>query len=158
MTAREKILKALEENPSGVSISDLARKTGLHRNTISPNVSKLLEKEELKYKMVGQAKVYYLTHDHGLHGGIKMEKGKNIQVGIGVSKLDDPYEAAKDAVEQAIKECGTDNPKFSIVFASSEFDPYKVAEGIQTKLDGNHWIGCTSDRELNSKTGYEHCD
>ena len=93
MESQEKIIKILEENPSGLSISEIARRIGLHRNTISPNVKQLVEKNKLKYKMVGQAKVYYSSDAHSLHGGIKMDKEKNIYIGTGVSKTDDSFQA-----------------------------------------------------------------
>lgn len=79
--------------------------------------------------------------------------GKNIHVGMGVSKLEDSYEAAWHAAQEAAQEC-SEEPTFSIVFCSSKHDPQKVAEGIEKILTGTEWIGCTTDRELNSKTGY----
>ena len=145
METKEKIIKILEENPSGLSISEIGRKTDLHRNTISPNVTELLEKGELKYKMVGQAKVYYLSGADSLHGGIKMDKEKNIYVGIGVSKTDDPFQAGKEAAEMAAKSLEGKKPTISYIFFAGDYDPYKLNDGLKSVLDGSEYVGGSAD-------------
>jgi|GEM_PF-2371163 len=71
--SKDKIMDVLKENPSGLSISDLARKTGFHRNTISSKV-RLLEGKKLRFRMVGKSKVYYLSHHQLLHDLKSMDK------------------------------------------------------------------------------------
>lgn len=155
MATKEKIIKTLEENPSGLSISELARKTGLHRNTVSPNVAELLKEGELKYKMVGQAKVYYLSYDHGLHGGIKMDEDKkNVYAGVGISGNDDSYLAGKEAAEMAIKECGKE-PTFGLVFVSERYDHEKLVKGLDTIFKDVPYCGCTGLGEV-TKRGTSH--
>ncbi len=149
---KDKIVEALEHHPSGLSISDLARESGLHRNTVSSRAKELLKEDTVKYKKVGRAKVYYLNHHKGLHEGIKMSDKKNIRVNIGVSDLEDGYKAAVYAAQQAVMGIGSD-PTFSIVLFSSEYDPHSVAAGIQKILTGTHWVGCRTNRELNHITG-----
>lgn len=155
MNTREKIMRVLEDNPSGLSISDLARKTELHRNTISPNVAELMREGKLKYKMVGQAKVYYLSHDHGLHGGIKMEKGKNVYAGVGISGNDDSYLAGKEAAEMAVKECGK-SPDFAFVFCGSNFNANKINEGLKEILNDCKYIGSTTFGEISTQGFSKH--
>ncbi len=145
MESQEKIIKILEENPSGLSISEIARRIGLHRNTISPNVKQLVEKNKLKYKMVGQAKVYYSSDAHSLHGGIKMDKEKNIYIGTGVSKTDDSFQAGKEAAEMALKGLDGKKPTISYIFFAGDYDPYKLNEGLKSVLDGTEYVGGSSD-------------
>ncbi|MCK4492042.1 MAG: helix-turn-helix domain-containing protein, partial [Candidatus Altiarchaeales archaeon] len=154
MNTEKKIMRVLEDNPSGLSISDLARKTELHRNTVSPNVVELMREGKLKYKMVGQAKVYYLSHDHGLHGGIKMDEGKNVYAGVGISKNDDPFEAGKEAAEMAVKECGKE-PIFGLVFVSERYDHEKLVKGLDMIFKDVPYCGCTSLGEVTQR-GISH--
>ncbi len=149
---KDKIIEVLEHHPSGLSISDLARESGLHRNTVSARLKELLKEDKVKYKQVGRAKVYYLDHHEGLHSGVKISSKKNIWVNIGVSDLEDGYKAAASAAQQAARGLGSD-PTFSIVLFSSKYDPHSVAAGINKILTGTHWVGCTTDRELNNITG-----
>jgi len=155
MDVTEKILKTIEEQPSGLSISEWARKSGAHRNTISQKVGEWIKEGKIKYKMVGKAKVFYMPEHQGLHNP-HMPKGKNIHVGIGVSNLEDGYKAGIEAAQQAAKQAASgEYPTFSVVFVSSEYNPQiqQVVKGINRIL-GTEWIGCTTDRELNSVRGY----
>jgi hypothetical protein len=135
----------LEENPSGLSISEIARRTYMHRNTVSPNVNQLLEGDKLRYKMVGQAKVYYMSEAHSLHGGIKMDKEKNIYIGTGVSKIEDPFQAGKEAAEMALKGLNGKKPTISYIFFAGNYDPYKLNEGLMSVLNGTEFIGGSAD-------------
>ncbi|MCD6477440.1 MAG: FIST C-terminal domain-containing protein [Candidatus Aenigmarchaeota archaeon] len=149
----DKILNALEEIPSGLSISEIAKKTGLHRNTVSSAVKELKDKEILE-KRIGSAKIYYLKKYSSLHH--ERLKGKNIKVGIGISDLQDGYNAAVSAAKQAVMQSSNGKaPTFSIVFVSSRYNNQikNVVRGIN-KVIGTDWIGCTTDCELNSTLGF----
>lgn len=91
-------------------------------------------------------------------------KVKNVYVGTGISKNDDPFKAGEEAVEMAIKNMGlTDSsqgPDFGMVFCSG--GKYGQDGSVMQKLvDGAHqkfissnpnikWIGCTSAGEISS--------
>lgn len=81
------------------------------------------------------------------------KKQKNVFVGTGISKLDDPAEAAKQAVEMAIKNAGKP-PQFGIVYvactkyATNKNDLKKLVDAAQTAFKANNpnciWIGSTT--------------
>lgn len=154
--SKNKVLETLEKNPTGLSISEIAQESGLHRNTVSTVIKKLQAGGEIKLKKLGSARIYYLKKYSGLH---KMEsgyKGKNISVGLGVSDLQDGYKAGISAAKQAAMQSSKGaTPSFSLVFVSSKYNSQikEVVKGINTVL-GNNWIGCTTDKELNSILGY----
>jgi len=54
-----RILKALAENPEGLSISEVARITKMNRLTIAKYLSYLLGRGEVKMKQFGKVKVFY---------------------------------------------------------------------------------------------------
>jgi hypothetical protein len=81
------------------------------------------------------------------------KKGKNIQVGIGSSNNKDPYLAAKEAAEEALKECGK-QPKFSIVYTNSEFDQKQILKGINEVL-GKDWVGSSVDKQISHKHEFD---
>lgn len=152
----EKILECLEDHPAGLSISNLAEETGLHRNTISPKIKELVEEGKVEKKKVGTAKIYYLEKHSGIHEMESQYEGENIQVGIGVSDLSDGFRAAQSAAKQAANQAASgERPTFSLVFVSSEYNDQieDITKGFN-KILGEDWIGCTSDRELNSILGY----
>ncbi|MFP4115659.1 MAG: FIST N-terminal domain-containing protein [Candidatus Aenigmatarchaeota archaeon] len=154
--SKEKILKTLEEHPAGLSISDMADESDLHRNTVSSKIKDLVEEEEVKKKKVGSAKIYYLEEYSGIHEMDSQYEGENIQVGIGVSDLSDGFKAAQSAAKQAANQAASgENPTFSLVFVSSEYNDQveKVTKGFN-KILGDDWMGCTSDSELNSILGF----
>ncbi len=152
----KKVLETLEKSPTGLSISEIAEKSKLHRNTVATVIKKLQDKGEVELKKVGLAKVYYLKKYSELH---KMEsgyKGKNISVGIGISDLQEGYQAAISASKQAVMQSSKGaTPSFSLVFVSSKYNPQikEIVKGIN-KILGKNWIGCTTDREINSVLGY----
>ncbi|MFB6216547.1 MAG: FIST N-terminal domain-containing protein, partial [Candidatus Aenigmatarchaeota archaeon] len=154
--SEQKILDCLEEHPAGLSISDIAEETELHRNTISPKIEELVEDGEVEKKEVGTAKLYYLKEHAGLHEMESQYEGENINVGIGVSDLSDGFDAAQSAAKQAANQAsGGEQPTFSLVFVSSEYNDQieQVTKGFN-KILGEDWIGCTSDSELNSILGF----
>ena len=153
---KKKILKALENNPAGLSIAELSKQTKLHRNTISNAIKKLQNEGEVGLRRLGRVKVYYLKKYQGLHKFESGYAGKNISVGLGVSDLEDGYKAAVSASKQAVNQaCPGEEPSFSLVFVSSRYNDQikEVVEGLNTTL-GENWIGCTTDREINSILGY----
>ena len=152
----KKILKALENNPAGLSIAELSKETKLHRNTISNAIKKLQNEGKVGLRKLGRAKVYYLKKYQGLHEFESGYAGKNISIGLGVSDLEDGYNAAVSASKQAVNQaCPGEEPSFSLVFVSSRYNDQikEVVEGLNTTL-GENWIGCTTDREINSILGY----
>jgi len=56
----ERILKALRENPEGLSISEVSRLTKMNRLTATKYLSFLLGRGEVKMKQFGKVKVFYL--------------------------------------------------------------------------------------------------
>ncbi|MFH8107552.1 MAG: FIST N-terminal domain-containing protein [Candidatus Aenigmatarchaeota archaeon] len=154
--SREKIIEALEKRPSGLSISELAEATGLHRNTVSKIIEELEKSGEVKMKEVGKAKIYFLKTYEAIHTTLYGYRGANISIGIGISDLSDGFNAAVSAAKQAAMQSSKGAmPTFSIVFVSSKYNSQidKVVQGIN-KILGTSWIGCTTDREINSILGY----
>ena len=154
------ILKVLEDHPSGLSINELSKKSKYHRNTISPRLTDLSEEGNVKIKKTGRAKVYYLK-DHAMiaEGGRMSSKNKNIQVGQGLSKDDDPYTAGKEAATSAIKDyAGKDKPDIGFVFCSGakygkdDKSINEFVKGISEVLEDITWVGCTTAGEI-SKEG-----
>lgn len=154
--SEEKILEALEDHPAGLSISDIASESDLHRNTISPEIKELVEDGKVEEKKVGTAKIYYLEEYSGIHDMDSQYEGENIQVGIGVSDLSDGFKAAQSAAKQAANQAaGGEEPTFSLVFVSSKYNDQveEITKGFN-KILGEDWIGATTDKELNSMIGY----
>ena len=154
--SEKKVLETLEKNPTGLSITKIAERLKLHRNTIAKIIKKLEENGKIELKKVGLSKVYYLKRYSGLHKLQLGYQGKNISVGIGVSDLEDGYKAGVSAAKQAAMQSSKgEQPTFSLVFVSSKYNPQikEVVRGINTILSTN-WVGCTTDRELNSVLGY----
>lgn len=154
--SREKIIEVLEKRPGGLSISEIAESTGLHRNTVSKIIEEMENKGEVKMKEIGKAKIYFLKEYEGIHTNLHGYKGVNISIGIGISDLSDGFNAAVSAAKQAAMQSSKGAmPTFSIVFVSSKYNSQidRVVEGIN-KILGTNWIGCTTDREINSIIGY----
>ena len=154
--SREKIIEALEKSPSGLSISEIAEATGLHRNTVSKLIEEMEKSGEVGMKEVGKAKIYFLKTYEGIHKPLYGYRSPNISIGLGVSDLSDGFNAAVSAAKQAAMQASKGAmPTFSIVFVSSKYNSQidKVVQGIN-KILGTNWIGCTTDRELNSIIGY----
>lgn len=154
--SREKIIEALEKRPSGLSISEIAESTGLHRNTVSKIIEEMEKSGEVKVREIGKAKVYFLKTYESLHAPLYGYKGANISIGVGVSDLSDGFNAAVSAAKQAAMQSSKGAmPTFSIVFVSSKYNSQidRVVQGIN-KILGTNWIGCTTDREINSILGY----
>jgi PAS domain S-box-containing protein len=59
---RERIRELLKSNPSGMTISDLARKLDLNRNTVARYLDILLTAGEVEMRQIGSAKLYSLSH------------------------------------------------------------------------------------------------
>lgn len=154
--SREKIVEILEKRPGGLTISEIAESTGLHRNTVSKIIEEMEKNGELKMKEVGKAKIYFLKDYEAIHKPLYGYKGANISIGIGVSDLSDGFNAAVSAAKQAAMQSSKGAmPTFSIVFISSKYNSQidKVVQGIN-KILGTNWIGCTTDREINSILEY----
>lgn len=56
---REKVIKALKENPEGFTISELSEKLELSRQTVSNVFAYLEGAERVKIRKAGMAKIYY---------------------------------------------------------------------------------------------------
>ena len=155
--SEKKVLETLETHPPGLSISEIAKHSKLHRNTIRGIIKKLQENGKVELKKLGPVKIYYLKKYSSLHKLESGYKGDNISVGIGVSDLQDGYQAAISAAKQAVNQATKgEKPTFSLVFVSSRYNSQinKVVKGINKILGTKNWVGCTSDRELNSVLGY----
>jgi len=74
---------------------------------------------------------------------------KNIFVGVGSNQIEDSYESAKSAVEEALKECGK-TPSMTFVYVDSRHDAEKVAKAVNEVI-GTNWVGCSTDRQFSSK-------
>ncbi len=67
MNAIEKrIIEVLQQNPYGLTISELSRLTKINRITLSKHLEILRERGYLGYRVVGKAKVWYLSEDVNL--------------------------------------------------------------------------------------------
>lgn len=55
---REKVIKELKKNPEGFTISELARKLNLSRQTVSNCLMFLEGAQKVKIRKVGMAKIY----------------------------------------------------------------------------------------------------
>jgi len=62
----KKIIEALQQNPYGLTISELSRITKINRVTLSKHLEILKERGYLGYRTVGKAKVWYLSEDINL--------------------------------------------------------------------------------------------
>lgn len=80
--------------------------------------------------------------------------GKNVKAGVGVSNLEDAYDAAKDACSKAIKQCGA-TPKFAFVFAGSNYDLKKLNKGLKDNLKCDY-VGTTTGGELSNAGFTKH--
>ena len=154
--SKEKIIEILEKHPAGLSISSIAEISGLHRNTVARIIEEMENNNEVEMKTIGKAKVYFLKTYSGIHSSINGYHGTNISLGLGISDLSDGFEAAVSAAKQAAMQASKGaEPTFSIVFVSSKYNPQiqKVVQGLN-KILGTNWIGCTTDRNINSLIGY----
>ncbi|UCD03567.1 MAG: FIST C-terminal domain-containing protein [Candidatus Woesearchaeota archaeon] len=157
---KQDILKVLEDHPSGLSINDIAKYCKYHRNTISPRLRSLLRKGNIKVKTTGKSKLYYLKHHAMIAEGAKhkeIKSKKNIFVGTGISKAEDPYKAGKEAVEMAIKKAGK-APDFGLVFFSAakygkkDKDVNALAKGADDAFKKINpkckWVGASARAEV----------
>jgi len=62
----KRIIEALQQNPYGLTISELSRITKINRITLSKHLEILKERRYLGYRTVGKAKVWYLSEDINL--------------------------------------------------------------------------------------------
>ena len=56
---REKIIKELKENPEGFTVSELSKKLGISRQTVSNCFAFLEGAEKIKTRQTGMAKIYF---------------------------------------------------------------------------------------------------
>jgi DNA-binding transcriptional ArsR family regulator len=56
---RSKILEELDDNPSGLTITELSEKTGAHRNTVSTHIRSLESEGLVLKKEIGSAHLYF---------------------------------------------------------------------------------------------------
>ena len=61
LTAKEILIKVLTKHPDGLSIQELAKKSNLHRHTVSKYVLALKEAGLIEQKEIGRAKVCILS-------------------------------------------------------------------------------------------------
>ncbi|RDD52431.1 ArsR family transcriptional regulator [Nanoarchaeota archaeon NZ13-N] len=62
----KRIIEALQQNPYGLTISELSRLIKINRITLSKHLEILRERGYLGYRIVGKAKVWYLSEDINL--------------------------------------------------------------------------------------------
>ena len=79
---------------------------------------------------------------------VKDMKDNYLKSGSGFSKNPDPYEAAKEASKNALKEINNEMPTLSYVFFSGDYDPYKLTEGLKEILKDTEFIGGLGDRVI----------
>ena len=60
MSKEEKILKILEQNPQGITISEIAKKARMSRNTASKYVYGLVKAGKIYQRRVGVVAICYL--------------------------------------------------------------------------------------------------
>ena len=59
MTNKDKVQKILEGNPEGLTISELAEKSGLTRQTVATILAEFRGAKLIRERLVGQAKLVY---------------------------------------------------------------------------------------------------
>jgi len=132
MSTKNKILETLEEYPAGLSISDLSRKSGLHRNTVSQRANDLLEEGKVKYKNIGKGKVFYLPHNDYMHESIKNHG--MVFAGIRTSKNKDSEKVTQEIAETVIRmmklHSVNELPDFGVVFSTSRFSTDELIKEI----------------------------
>ncbi len=78
---------------------------------------------------------------------------KNIFVGTGISRDDDPFEAGKEAASMAVTRSGA-KPNLAVVFCSGkkygkdDASIKRFVEGADSVLSGCKWFGCTTAGEI----------
>jgi DNA-binding IclR family transcriptional regulator len=55
------ILKTLKFHPRGMAITEIARRTGMNRNSIAHNLEVLRVTGQVDLRQIGSAKVYFLA-------------------------------------------------------------------------------------------------
>ncbi|MFC1742494.1 FIST N-terminal domain-containing protein [Candidatus Riflebacteria bacterium] len=71
-----------------------------------------------------------------------------LNIGIGLSTLEDPYIAGVQAAKEARK--GIDKPDLALVFASIHLEQKELLSGIRTQLDARIILGGTSYAEISN--------
>lgn len=62
---REKIIKELKKNPEGFTVSELSKKIGISRQTVSNCFAFLEGAEKIKTRQTGMAKIYFWSKKEG---------------------------------------------------------------------------------------------
>ncbi|MCD6274810.1 MAG: HTH domain-containing protein, partial [Candidatus Aenigmarchaeota archaeon] len=70
MDIEKRILKLLKKEGEGVTVSDLAKKSKLHRHTIAKYIYKLESQKKIKIREIGRAKLCYLNFENKNKKGI----------------------------------------------------------------------------------------
>ena len=65
MDIEKRILKLLKKEGEGVTVSDLAKKSKLHRHTIAKYIHNLEDQKKIKIREIGRAKLCYLNNKRG---------------------------------------------------------------------------------------------
>ncbi|MFH0876189.1 MAG: FIST N-terminal domain-containing protein [archaeon] len=85
---------------------------------------------------------------------VQKTASKNIYVGSGISKEDDPFKAGKASAEMALKELNGIKPTFGLVFCSgskygkNDKTAEDLAKGVASALSNVPWAGCTTAGEI----------
>jgi hypothetical protein len=148
------ILKVLEDHPSGVSITELAKNSKYHRNTISPRLNALLKDNKVNVKTTGKSKLYYLQSHAMIAEGGNVEHNNitgNISIGIGFSSSRDSKTAAIEAIENAKKDIKLSGPyTLGLLFSSSNYDIKKLVNSANKIFGNTTWVGCTTAGEISN--------
>ena len=74
-----------------------------------------------------------------------------LKANVGYSKLEDAYEAGKEAAEKSVK---NGKAKIAFLFNSVGYDQKKLIEGAKTVLTDTDIVGCTSSAGIITPDGY----
>ncbi|MEM7821342.1 MAG: Hint domain-containing protein, partial [Candidatus Aenigmatarchaeota archaeon] len=88
----EKIITTLRKHPEGLTLSSLAKLSGLHRHTSAKYIRKLVKAGTVFYRKIGSAKLCYLknkvsTQERKKRFSVKKEKGFNFVLILTVTFL-----------------------------------------------------------------------
>ncbi|MFH8092358.1 MAG: helix-turn-helix domain-containing protein [Candidatus Aenigmatarchaeota archaeon] len=88
-----KIIDLLKKNIRGLTISEIAQKSGLNRHTVTKILEKLLIEKRVNYDEKGAAKIFYYVGDKKFIG--KIDQGKHDTLWIDIFK---PYYAEEEEI------------------------------------------------------------
>ena len=63
LNIKEKVIEVLVKHPEGLTIIEISKILGIHRHTLTKYIYQLIGEDAIKYRMVGTAKLCYLSEE-----------------------------------------------------------------------------------------------